>query len=99
MKARDEQPGSELAKLVARAGAEPGAALDTASRLEKRARAFLARVAPPGTTVTPELLASVRRALHNIIAEELVASGLSLPAAQVLALAIAGTIRITPKET
>ncbi len=72
----------------------PGEAL---GRAEKRARALLARLAPPGTVVTPQLIDDAKRQVIELVKEELVASGLAPESANALATIMAVAINIKGK--
>lgn len=67
------------------------------SRVETRVRQVLARVAPPGSNVTPEMLRVVRAQVHEVITEELANAGLPDATSKALAAILAVTMQIKPK--
>jgi hypothetical protein len=87
----------EHVESARRAPKPDGALLDVMGKAEVRIRETLARLAPRGTQVTPDLLTKVNREVVKIVKEELVESGMSEGMAAGLAAVLAAAMRVTPK--
>ncbi len=72
---------------------------DVMGKAEARIQEALARLAPPGSAVTPALLTKVNREVVSIVKSELVESGMSEPMATGLAAVLAAAMRVKPKGT
>jgi hypothetical protein len=68
-------------------------------RCEPRIREVLKRLAPPGTTVTPHLVAKVQQEVVRVIAAELRASGVPAAVADTLAGLMSAAMSVKAKQT
>jgi hypothetical protein len=67
------------------------------SRAERRVRDLLARRAPIGTVITPELLSSVNHEVLGVVIEELSKGGMSEPMVTTLSMVLAASLAVRPK--
>ena len=75
--------------------ASPGA---FQSRVEKRVRDMMVRVAPPGTLYTPALASRVQTEVTAILHDELVARGMTPLQAASLATILSASMRVIEKK-